>query len=213
MRAESLNNRAVSLFELGDLKESLRCLYSALDLNDNLVQAISNLALIRWHPGKVGPANLIKSLEAANKRLDAQEVLSPLVEVIKNWARARKDGVKPHFPDFKLCLPPSSINVYRENQLLQSVRSTINSHLNNKRYAECSETLITSWKSQYFSKNRFYRGAYEELLKFGKKEEIAGLCRINTLSTGNSPVCSIAAPLESQILFYPRWKSYFMEPG
>ncbi|MBU0481940.1 MAG: protein kinase [Proteobacteria bacterium] len=202
LRAESLNNHAVSLFELHDIEGAGRYLHKALELNDNLIEAIYNLALYGWRNQKTAPSRLIRSLEAADKRLGSPKILSSLVSELKKWARSRGKGENPQFPEFKLCLPPNSTEVYRENQLFQSVRNTIESHLKNRRFPECAQTLITTWKSRYFIKDRFLSRTYENLLQQGTKGAIAGIQRLNTLPGSDAPVICLACVPGSRTIFF-----------
>jgi WD40 repeat protein len=61
--ADSLNNRAVSLFDLGKQEEALRALEQTLLLQPQHLEAIFNQGIILWRSGKIDDLILLKILE------------------------------------------------------------------------------------------------------------------------------------------------------
>jgi WD40 repeat protein/serine/threonine protein kinase len=65
--SNSLNNRAVALFDLGKQKEALQILEQALQLQPQHLEAIYNRGIILWRTGTIDDLTLLKILENAKK--------------------------------------------------------------------------------------------------------------------------------------------------
>ncbi|MDH5297821.1 MAG: protein kinase, partial [Desulfobulbaceae bacterium] len=83
LRASSLNNHAVSFFELGKVDKSEECINRALEINDVLPEALYNLILLRWRQGKGKPDRLLRQVEAVRKRLPKEKSFDLLAAGIK----------------------------------------------------------------------------------------------------------------------------------
>lgn len=184
LRADSLNNRAVSLFELGQMQEAQDCLNKTLEINDMLPEAIYNNILSLWRSGKIKPARILRQIEAARKRASQTLLLDELESAVKKQLMGNKigaDGRPPKFPEFRLCIPKSSLEIFREGQLNLSVQRNILDHLENKQYSACHDILMTAWRNNSFRKDRVYNQVYDQLLRQGIKNEIVGVQRFITL--------------------------------
>jgi len=63
LRADSLNNKALSLLDLGLTDEAERALGQALNADPAHVHSTLNLDLLRWRSGKINDIELVKKLE------------------------------------------------------------------------------------------------------------------------------------------------------
>lgn len=194
LRADSLNNRAVSLFELGQTREAVECLHKTLEINDTLPEAIYNNLLSQWRSGKAKPARILRQIESAQKRTSQILLLDELERAVKTQMMGDKigaDGRSPRFPEFRLCIPKSSLEIFRESQLNLSVQRNILDHLENKKYQVCHDILMTAWQNNSFKKDRVYNQVYDQLLQAGKKNEIQGVQRFITLKGHGIPATSL----------------------
>ncbi len=77
--ADSLNNRALSLLDLGKLPEAMAMWNEALELQPHHPESTYNHGLTQWRSGSLTDAGFVKgmteSLAAAGNRLDAQRLL------------------------------------------------------------------------------------------------------------------------------------------
>lgn len=191
LRADSLNNRAVSLFELGGTREAAEHLNLALEINDLLPEAIHNLILLNWRTGKLKPVRALRQIEVAKKRLPQIDWLNKLeAEVKKELLDQASDGgskKQRRYPEFRLCIPKNSLEVFREGQLNTSIQSNITDHIASKRYQACHDVLMPAWKNNGFKKDPVFNKAYEQLLHVGAKDEIVGAQRFLTLKGHGTP--------------------------
>lgn len=196
LRADSLNNRAVSLFELGEKKEAAECLYKALEINDVLPEAIYNLILLKWRSGVNKPARILRQIDAAKKRVAQADWFKKLEAEVRKETLARASGdnlaKRDRYPEFRLCIPRNSLEIFREGQLSLSIQRNILDHLENKRYKQCHEVLMTAWPNNGFKKDKTFNRAYEVLLRNGDKQGIVGAQRFITLKGGGCPATSLA---------------------
>lgn len=194
LRADSLNNRAVSLFELNETKEAVACLNKTLEINDMLPEAVYNQIILKWRSGKVKPARLLRQIEAAKKRGIQTPWFNELEVSIKRDMMGDKIEGKRNakFPEFRLCIPKNSLEVFREGQLYLSVQRNVLDHLENKRYQACHDILMTAWKNNGFKKDRIFNKVYDSLLRVGKKTHVLGVQRFLTLKGFGSPATCLA---------------------
>ncbi|MBU0485870.1 MAG: serine/threonine protein kinase [Proteobacteria bacterium] len=195
LRADSLNNHAVSLFELGQEEEAIKSLKQTLEINDVLPEAIFNEILLKWRKGSVSPTRILRQIEAVKKRLPQMSMLDELATEVKNDMRreASRDHTKRvNFPELKLCIPPSSLDVFREGQLHHSIRRSILNHFTSKRPVECQNVLLTSWTNNGFRKDKIFTKAYEWLLTSGTKTKVVGGQRLKILKGYNCPATCLA---------------------
>ena len=195
LRADSLNNHAVSLFELEKTREAARCLTQTLEINDVLPEALYNMILFKWRLNPKRPARILRQIEAAKKRIIDIDTLDDLEKEVKADIKAlakKKDPVRTEFPEFKLCIPPSSLDVFREGQLHQSVQRSVMDHLENRRFEAGHNVLMTSWQNSSFKKDMVFAKAYEKLLLHGFKKEVVGCQRIKTLRGNGVAATSLA---------------------
>lgn len=192
LRADSLNNRAVSLFELGESREAASCLNKTLEINEMLPEAVYNMILLNWRSG-TKPAKIIRQIETAKKRGATTPWLTEMETAVKKSMTADKiDLGKQQFPEFRLCIPKNSLEVFREGQLNLSVQRNILDHLNNKRYASCHDILMTAWKNNSFKKDKFFNMVYHRLLLVGTKTSVLGVQRFLTLKGDEGPTTHLA---------------------
>ncbi len=194
LRADSLNNRAVSMFELGESKEAAACLGRTLEINDMLPEAVYNLILLKWRSGMISPARILRQIDAAKKRGIQAPWLNDLEGSVKHTMTGDKidSGDKKEFPEFRLCIPKNSLEVFREGQLHLSVQRNILDHLENKRYEACHDVLMTAWPNTGYQKDKVFNKAYDNLLRIGNKENILGVQRFLTLKGFGSAASGIA---------------------
>ncbi len=189
LRADFLNNRAVSLIELGELKEGAQCLQQTIEINDMLPEAIHNMILLRWRYGKTTPARLLRQIDAARKRTPGLPGLDELAAGVKSEAQGKKVG---KYPEFRLCVPQTTLEVFREGQLQVSVQRNIRDHLDNKRYKACHDVLTTAWGNIGFRKDKLYNHVYERLLWVGTKGSVIGAQRFLSLKGYGCPATTLA---------------------
>ena len=189
LRSSSLNNHAISFFELNKVDKAEECLNRALDLDDVLPEALYNLVLLRWRQRKSTPEHLLRQLESIRKRLPKEKLFDPLYAAVKEEVRSggKRTGAK-EYPEFRLCVPRKSLEVFRDGQLMQSIRRNIVDHLDNKRYGACQEVLHTAWKNQGYCRNKVFNRVYESLLKVREKDKLITTQRLMTLRGGNRPL-------------------------
>ena len=189
LRADFLNNRAVSLIELGELKEGAQCLQQTIEINDMLPEAIHNMILLRWRYGKTPPARILRQIDAARKRTPGLAGLDELEAAVKTEAQGKKIG---KYPEFRLCVPQTTLEVFRDGQLQVSVQRNIRDHLDNKRYKACHDVLMTAWGNIGFRKDKLYNHIYERLLWVGTKKTVIGAQRFLSLKGYGCPATTLA---------------------
>ncbi len=189
LRADFLNNRAVSLIELGDVKEGAGCLRETMEINDMLPEAIYNMILLRWRYGRSTPARILRQIEAIRKRTPNLPGLDELETAVKSEAQGHKIQ---KYPEFRLCVPRNSLEVFREGQLQVSVQRNLQDHLENKRYQACHDVLMTAWGNIGFRKDKLYNHIYERLLWVGTKKTVIGGQRFLSLKGYGCPATALA---------------------
>jgi tRNA A-37 threonylcarbamoyl transferase component Bud32/tetratricopeptide (TPR) repeat protein len=201
LRADSLNNRAVSLFELGKAEKAEEFLQQALEINDVLPEAIHNLILLRWQAGQLGPERARRKLEAALKRLGKEPMLAELREHLAGADRKPAGAGTTGDPELRLCAPQTSLAVFRNGQLYQSVGRSMLDHLENGRYAPCHQALLTSWRNSNFKKDKPFTAIYERLLLEGRKKTVESAQRLAVLHGNRQPAdCLAYVPFSRKIV-------------
>jgi len=192
LRADGLNNRAVSLFELGESREAAACLNKTLEINEMLPEAVYNMILLNWRSGtKAG--KIIRQIETAKKRGATTPWLTEMETAVKRSLVADKvESGKQQFPEFRLCTPKNSLEIFREGQLHLSVQRNILDHLENKRYAACHDILMTAWKNSSYKKDKIFNMVYDRLLQVGTKTKVLGVQRFLTLKSETGPTTHLA---------------------
>ncbi|MDH4321803.1 MAG: serine/threonine protein kinase [Desulfobulbaceae bacterium] len=190
LRASSLNNHAVSFFELNKVEKAEECLSRALDINDVLPEALYNMMLLKWRRRKGSPVHLLRQLEAIKKRLPKEKLFDNLVAGVKDdvVTGGNKRIAEGNYPEFRLCVPRRSLEVFRDGQLIQSIQRNIVDHLDNKRYDACQEVLQTAWKNHSYCRDKVFNRVYEALLKVREQEKLVSVQRLMTLRGGKRPV-------------------------
>jgi serine/threonine protein kinase len=192
LRADSLNNRAVSLFELGETGEAAACLSKTLEINEMLPEAVYNMILLNWRSG-TKPAKIIRQIETAKKRGATIPWLTDMEASVKRSMVADKVELeKQQFPEFRLCTPKNSLEIFREGQLHLSVQRNILDHLENKRYGPCHDILMTAWKNSSYKKDKIFNMVYDRLLRVGTKKKVLGVQRFLTLKGDGGPTTHLA---------------------
>lgn len=192
LRADSLNNRAVSLFELGETREAAACLNKTLEINEMLPEAVYNMILLNWRSG-TKTAKIIRQIETAKKRGATTPWLTDMEAAVKRSMVADKVELdKQQFPEFRLCTPKNSLEIFREGQLHLSVQRNILDHLENKRYGPCHDILMTAWKNSSYKKDKIFNMVYDRLLRVGTKKKVLGVQRFLTLKGDGGPATHLA---------------------
>lgn len=192
LRADSLNNRAVSLFELGEIREAAACLNKTLEINEMLPEAVYNMILLNWRSGTKA-AKIIRQIETAKKRGATTPWLTEMEAAVKRSMVADKVELeKQQFPEFHLCTPKNSLEIFREGQLYLSVQRNILDHLDNKRYGPCHDILMTAWKNSSYKKDKIFNMVYHRLLLVGTKKKVLGVQRFLTLQGDEGPIKHLA---------------------
>jgi serine/threonine protein kinase len=192
LRADSLNNRAVSLFELGETGEAAAYLRKTLEINEMLPEAVYNMILLNWRSG-TKTAKIMRQIETAQKRGATTPWLLEMERAVKcSMATAKVELEKPQFPEFRLCTPKNSLEVFREGQLHLSVQRNVLDQLANKRYAACHDLLMTAWKNSSYKKDKTFNMVYDRLLRIGTKKKVLGVQRFLTLKGEGRPTTHLA---------------------
>lgn len=196
LRADSLNNRAVSLLELGKIKTAAGYLNQALEISDTMPEAVYNMLVLRWRFGRARPARLLGRIEAARQRARPIPWLDQLTsEVKKELTGEQRRDDQPRtrlLPEFRLSVPRATLDIFREGQLNFSVQRNIADHLTNRRYQACHDVLMTAWGNIGFRKEKFFNQTYEALLAVGRKGRGVEAQRFFTLKGHGSPVIGLA---------------------
>ena len=194
LRASSLNNHAVSFFELKKAEKAEECLTRALDINDVLPEALYNMILLKWRQRKGSPVHLLRQLEAIKKRLPKEKLFDLLLEGVRDdvVTGGAKRSAAGNYPEFRLCVPRKSLEVFRDGQLLQSIQRNIVDHLDNRRYDACQEVLQTAWKNHSYCRDKVFNRVYEALLKVREQGKLASVQRLMTLRGSKRPVTCLA---------------------
>lgn len=205
LQAENFNNRAVSCLELGRIKEGSILLNKALDSNDTLPEALYNFTLLRWKSGKMKPECILRQLEAAKQRLPKSTILDSLTQAVKCeiLGRVWKAGDmeeeedkqvqerEQFYPEYMLCLPRNSLEVFRAGQAHQAVQNNLKYLLKLKRYEACYEVLLKAWEGLGFRKDKVFIEIYEKLARISDKGEIKGVIRLATLPSEGATAKSL----------------------
>ena len=79
LRADSLNNKAVSLLDLGLEEEAVRCWQEALQADSLHPESTFNLSCLEWRHGDITDLDVIRRLEQAISKLSRQGLASYLL--------------------------------------------------------------------------------------------------------------------------------------
>jgi len=192
LRADSLNNRAVSLFELGKSGEATACLNKTLEINEMLPEAVYNMILLNWRSG-IKTGKIIRQIETAKKRGATMPWFTEMEAAVKrSMVTDKVEFEKQQFPEFRLCIPKNSLEIFREGQLHLSVQRNILDHLENKRYGPCHDILMTAWKNSRYKKDKIFNMVYDKLLRVGTKTKVLGVQRFLTLKGDKGPTTHLA---------------------
>ncbi len=196
LRADSLNNRAVSLLELGKIKTAAGYLNQALEISDTMPEAVYNMLVLRWRFGRARPARLLGQIEAARQRARPIPWLDELTGEVKKelTGQERRDDqpLARLLPEFRLSVPRATLDIFREGQLNLSVQRNIADHLAHRRYQACHEIMMTAWGNIGFRKEKFFNQTYEALLAAGRKGRAVEAQRFFTLKGHRGPVTGLA---------------------
>lgn len=199
LEAENYNNRAVSFLELGKINEAKKCLAHAQDINDALPEAIYNNILLRWRSNRSTPLYLYRQLEAIRQRLPKVALLEKLSVSLKSAtlpATTSEEVLQAPpataFPEYSLCLPKNSTDVFRASQMHLATQRNINDLLAKGQYKNCHEVLSRSWGNIDYRRDKVFISVYEQLIAQGTRKSIKNVIRLKTLPpTGthiNSPI-------------------------
>jgi len=196
LQAENYNNRAVSLLELGKIKEGSRLLSKALSINDTLPETVYNSTLLKWKYGKTPTDYIFRQLQAAKQRLPDSKLIDALITSVKcdilgnTWGDAEEDtdtnseteDRKKYYPEFALCMPKNSVDVFRSGQIYKSTRLNVIDLLEKKAYEACLNVLNKGWEKIYYRADSSFIKAYETLLPLCRKKSILSATRVKTIS-------------------------------
>ncbi|MFZ5774816.1 MAG: protein kinase domain-containing protein [Thermodesulfobacteriota bacterium] len=203
LRADGLNNRAVSLAELGEVEEALLCLQKTLDINDLLPEAVYNSILLNWRGGRRKPSRILRQIETAKKRGITAPWLDELANAVKRGtADEGAAATAQPAPELRLCLPKNSLEIFREAQLHISVKRNLQDHLHNKRYSACHDILMTAWQHQGFRKDAVFNRVYDSLLPHAtSRQKVVGVQRFLTIKGVGTAASHLACLPESKCFF------------
>ncbi len=176
LQAEHLNNRAVSLAELGKFSEAHDFLLQALEINDHLPEAAINLHLLSWRATTIPAAQMLPRLMATQKIFpDNKQLLDLLSEVEANISTPQSDRHLP--PELILCPPETPMEIFKKNQLRHSIRENIYSLAKAGKYGQSFETLCQHWQETGFGPDHSLEKVYDSLAAKGLKKSVLALQR------------------------------------
>ncbi len=211
LEAENYNNRAVSFLELGKIKEARLCLSRAMEINDSLPEAIYNDTLLRWRLGKPSVSTLYRQLESVRQRLPKAKLLETLAPALKAGSTAQTP--QQSYPEYALCLPKNSADVFRTSQLQLASRRNVLDLLAKGQYKLCHEVLSRSWENIGYRKDKVFLDAYEQLIAKGTKKKIKNVIRLMTLPTaGGTAEWLTVLPGTKKILFLSQTGKVMIRP-
>jgi hypothetical protein len=164
-----------------------------MEINDSLPEAIYNDTLLRWQEGGRPVVYLQRQMEAVRQRLPGAKLLEALALGLKNEVLTPAQGLslasngsaerapRRAFPEYALCLPKNSIDVFRASQLHLACQRNCLDLFAKGEYQRCHEVLSRSWQSIGFRKEKVFVEVYEQLLGRGRKQGIKGVIRLMTL--------------------------------
>lgn len=212
LEAENYNNRALSYLELNKTREASLCLARALEINDCLPEAIYNDTLLRWQAGSAPVTTLLREIEAVRQRLPKAHLLEPLAASLKHTPP--EEAV---FPEYALCLPKNSADVFRASQLHLANQRNITDLLSKEQYRQCYEVLSRAWESIGYRKDPILLAAYDQLASRASKKSIKAIIRLMTLpADGDVADWLTTLPASKKILLLgPKGKAILRsyEPG
>jgi serine/threonine protein kinase len=173
LQAEHLNNRAVSLAELGKMQEARNYLHKALELNDNLPEAVANLHLLTWRCTKLPAPLLERRTRAALQRFPDFAPLQKLNTETKNSNRSSRHC----HPELTLCTPATPMELFQTNQLQESIRTNIKSLAKSKQYQQCFTSLKKFWQQKGFGHDLYIEKIYTSLSQLGQPRKLLGVQR------------------------------------
>lgn len=176
LQAQHLNNRAVSLAELGKFNEARDLLIQAQEINDHLPEAAINMHLLAWRATTIPAAQIHHRLKATEKMFPDNEYLRELlVEVEANIPDPKAD--RHVLPELILCPPETPMEVFQKNQLQHSIRENIYSLTKAGKFSQSFETLCQHWQESGFGPDRRLEKVYDTLVSHGTKKGVIALQR------------------------------------
>lgn len=204
LRAENLNNRAVSLAELGKYDKAASCLERTLEINDSLPEALYNLIMLQWCKSNEDPERLLRRIEATKKRFPDLPIFDKVEKEVAGmvaYEGEEEQGERNRDPELRLCFPKAPIEIFREAQLRRSVHHNILTLLQSRRLTECFDTLMVSWGNEAFKKDKFYYKIYEQLLPEGEKKDLVSVQRVLTHPGNGVPAVRLASFPARKVFF------------
>jgi tRNA A-37 threonylcarbamoyl transferase component Bud32 len=225
LEAENYNNRAVSYLELGKTREAEQCLARAMEINDSLPEALYNHTLLRWQGGQKTAAYLYRQMEAVRQRLPKAKLLEALALALKNEIQITAQRASPatgglpqqppqtSYPEYALCLPKNSSDVFRASQLYLASKRNVLDLLTEGEYQRCHEVLSRTWENIGYRKDKTLLDAYEQLVGNGTKKGIRGVIRLMTLPSVGGPAGWLTLlPGSRRILFLSQSGKVMIRP-
>jgi serine/threonine protein kinase len=205
LRAENMNNRAVSLAELGKYQEAAGYLARTLEINDSLTEALYNSYMLDWCKSAETPERLLRRIEASKKRFPKLSIFDSLEKEITDYIDTEGEvqrRERNREPQLLLCFPKAPMEIFRDAQLRSSVHNNILTLLQNRRLTECYDTLLVSWGNERFKKDKFYYKIYEQLLPEGRKRTLAAVQRMIAHPGADAGPVSLLASLPARKLIF-----------
>ncbi len=175
-QAEYLNNRAVSLAELGNFSEARDFLLQSLEINDHLPEAAINIHILSWRATTITATQMQRRLRATQKTLpDHGQLDELLAEVEANIGAAQPERHVP--PELILCPPETPMELFQKNQLQRSIRENIHSLTRAGKLSRSFETLCQHWQGTGFGLDQGLEKVYDNLAAKGVKKGVLALQR------------------------------------
>ncbi|MDA3786067.1 MAG: hypothetical protein PF568_04170 [Deltaproteobacteria bacterium] len=176
LQAQHLNNRAVSLAELGKFSEARDFLLQALEINDHLPEAAINLHLLSWRATPITAARMQRRLSSTQKMYPRhQQLLQLVAEVEANMGTPL--AARHVAPELILCPPHTPMEIFQKNQLQHSVRDNISSLAKTGKLARSFATLRQHWQESGFGLDLGLEKIYDTLAAKGSKNGVLALQR------------------------------------
>ncbi|HHK60323.1 MAG TPA: hypothetical protein ENJ73_01180, partial [Desulfobacterales bacterium] len=179
LRADSCNNRAVSLLELDRQEEARRLLDKALTINDTLEEAIYNRLLLDLQSNGAS--------ERLRRRISVAQQIAEHPDWFADLA-AYAAGQDHSLPPYRLCVPKHTAEIYREGQLAKAARDNIKSLFAAGDFEACQEALLAAWEHIGFRRDQTFAKIYSRLARSGRPGQLVGIQRLAILSSVGRPI-------------------------
>lgn len=199
LEAEYLNNRAVSLAELGKYKQAQKFLRRALEIDDNLQEALINLHLLSWRVTKISAQQMQRRLQASQTRFPNTDIFTKLRQEVDAALKTENNDTlttaaqnlppRHRHPNLSLSPPKAPMELFRSNQLRCSIRDNIRTLAKQHQDKRCYTALHSYWQENGLRRDLVLEKAYDHLAQAGHPQAIMGIQRreIMRLPNASSP--------------------------